>query len=176
MVHHMQGNKSITNSWLLIKTSWGQKAVGWNPNCLHLLYLEAVSSASFFQFWLLRLCHSLCSLSWALGMDVETFALYPFPFCCSVAQSCPTLCDPVDCSRLDFPVHHHLPELAQIHVHWVSDAIQPSYPLWSSSPPAFYLSQHQGLFQSWFFSSGAKVLKLQLQHQSFQWIFRVDFL
>ena len=64
----------------------------------------------------------------------------------SVAQSCPTLCDPVDCTTPGFPVHHQLPELAQTHVHWVGDAIQPSHPL-SSPSPAFNLSQHQGLFQ-----------------------------
>ena len=62
--------------------------------------------------------------------------------CCSVAQSCPTLCGPMDCSTPGFPVLHHLPELAQIHVHWVGDAIQPSHPLSSPSPPAFNLSQH----------------------------------
>ena len=61
-----------------------------------------------------------------------------------MAQSCPTLCDPMDCSTPDFPVHHQLPELAQIHVHRVSDAIQPSHPLSSPSLPAFNLSQHQG--------------------------------
>ena len=68
-----------------------------------------------------------------------------------------------------FPVLHHLPEFAQTHVHWVADAIQPSYPLLPSSPPAFNLSQHQGLFQ-WLGSSHqvAKVLELQLEHQSFQ--------
>ena len=63
--------------------------------------------------------------------------------CCSVAQSCPTLCN---CSTPGFPTLHHLPESAQTHVHWVSDAIQPSHPLSSPSPPAFNLSQHQGLF------------------------------
>ena len=57
--------------------------------------------------------------------------------CCSVAQSCPTLCDPMDCSTPGFPVLYHLPELAQIHVHWVSDAIQPSHPLLSPSPSAY---------------------------------------
>jgi len=67
--------------------------------------------------------------------------------CCSVAQSCPTLCDPMDCDTPGLPVHHHLPEFPQTHVHWVSDAIQPSYPLSFFSPPAFYISQHQGLFQ-----------------------------
>ena len=67
--------------------------------------------------------------------------------CCSVTQSCPTLCDPLDCSTPGFPVHHQLPELAQTHVHWISgDALQPSHPLSSPSPPAFNLSQHQGLF------------------------------
>jgi len=64
--------------------------------------------------------------------------------CYSVAQWCPALCDPADCSTPGFPVLHHLPELAQTHVHWVSDAIQPSHPLSSLSPPAFNLSQHQG--------------------------------
>jgi len=65
----------------------------------------------------------------------------------SFAQSCPTLCDPMDCSTPGFPVHHQLPELAQTHVHWVNDATQPSRPLSSPSPPAFNLSQHQCLVQ-----------------------------
>ena len=84
--------------------------------------------------------------------------------------------DPMDCSTPGFPVLHSLPEFAQIHVHWVGDAIQPSHPL-SSPSPALNLSQHQGLCQ-WVSSSHhvAKVLELQLQHQSFQWMFRVDFL
>ena len=67
--------------------------------------------------------------------------------CCSVAQFCPTLCDPKDCSMPGFPVLHHLLEFAQTHVHCVSDDIQPSHLLSSHSPPAFNLSQHQGLFQ-----------------------------
>ena len=83
----------------------------------------------------------------------------------------------MDCSTPGFPVLHYLPEFAQIHVHWVSDAIRPSHPLSSPSSPAFSLSQHQGLFQ-WVgsFHQAAKVLKLQLQHLSFQSIFKVDFL
>ena len=95
----------------------------------------------------------------------------------SVTQSCPTLCNPMECSMLGFPVHHQLPEFAQTHVHRLADAIQPSYPLPSPSPLAFNLFQHQGLFE-WVSSSHqvAKVLELQFQHQSFQWIFRVDFL
>ena len=86
-------------------------------------------------------------------------------------------CDPMDCRTSGFPVHHQLPELAQTHVHWVGDAIQPSDPLLSPSPPAFNLFQHQGL-SKWVSSSHevAKVLEFQLQHQSFQWIFRTDFL
>ena len=68
--------------------------------------------------------------------------------CCSVSQSCPTLCDPMDYSSSGFPVHHHLQKFAQTHVHWVSNAIQPSHLLLLPSPPALNLSQHQGLFQS----------------------------
>ena len=95
----------------------------------------------------------------------------------SVTQSCPTLWDLVDCSTPGLPDHHQLLELAQTHVHRVSDAIQPPHSLLSLSPPAFNLSQHQGLFQ-WLSSSHqvAKLLEFQLQHQSFQWIFRTDFL
>ena len=95
----------------------------------------------------------------------------------SVAQLCPTLCDPMDCSTPGLPVHHQLPEFTQTHVHWVGDAIQPSHPLSSPSPPAFNLSQHQGLFQGVGSSHQlARVLEFQLQHQSFQWIFRTDLL
>ena len=81
----------------------------------------------------------------------------------SVAQSCPTLCNPKDCSTPGFPVHHQLTEFTQTHVHWVRDAIQPSHPLSSPSPPAPNLSQHQSLFQ-WVNSSHevAKVLEFQL--------------
>ena len=95
----------------------------------------------------------------------------------SVTQSCPTLCDSMDYSTPGLPVRHQIPEFTQTHVHWVSDAIQPSHPLSSPSPPTFNLSQHQGLFK-WVSSSHqvAKVLEFQLQHQSFQWIFRTDFL
>ena len=75
------------------------------------------------------------------------------------------------------PVHHQLPESTQTHVHWVGDAIKPSDPLSSPSPPALNLSQHQGLFK-WVSASHqvAKVLELQLQHQSFQWTPRTDLL
>ena len=103
--------------------------------------------------------------------------LTPSAMCCSVARSCPALCDSMDCSTPGFLVVYCLPEPAQTHVHWVSDAIQPSRPLSSPFPPAFNLSQDQGLFK-WVGSSHqvAKVLELQLQHQSFHCVFRVDFL
>ena len=104
--------------------------------------------------------------------DVE-FCIIQFS---SVAQSCPTLCDPMDCRTPGFPVLHYLPELAQTHVHWVSDAIQPSHPLLSPSPPAFNLSQHQGLFlmsqffastgQSIWVSASASVLPMNIQDWS----------
>ena len=87
----------------------------------------------------------------------------------SVAQSCPALCDPMNRSTPCLPVHHQLPEFIQTHVRWVGDAIQPSHPLSSPSPPAPNPSQHQGLFQWVNFSNEvAKVLEFQLQHQSFQ--------
>ena len=93
----------------------------------------------------------------------------------SVAQSCLTLCNPKDCSAPGLPVHHQLPEFTQTHVCQVSDAIQPSQPLSSPSPPTFNLSQHQGLGIS-FSHQVTKVLELQLQNQSLQWIFRTDLL
>ena len=71
----------------------------------------------------------------------------------SVTQSCLPFCNPMDCSTPGLPVHHQLPEFTQTHVHRVGDAIQPSHPLSSPSPPTFYLSQHQGLFQKWVTSS-----------------------
>ena len=95
----------------------------------------------------------------------------------SVAQSCPTLCDPMDCSMPGLPVHHQLQGFTQTHVHWVGDAIQPLHLLSSPSPPALNLSQHRGFFQ-WVSSlhQMAKVLEFQLKHQSFQRTFRTDFL
>ena len=132
--------------------------------------------------WLdiISLCREVC-WSWSLGSriiliidGVWSQGLFWCSSCYySVTQWYLILCNPID--RL--LVLHNLPELAQTHVHWVSDVIQPTYPL--SSPPslAFNLSQHQSLFQ-WVGSSHqvAQVLELQLQHQSLQWIFRIDFL
>ena len=90
-----------------------------------------------------------------LGIHSTTYmCMCVFHYCCSVVQLCPTLCDPMHCSMPGFPVLHHLPVLAQTHVHWVGNAIQGSHPLSSPSPPAPNLSQDQGL--SWLFSSGGQ--------------------
>ena len=94
---------------------------------------------------------------------------------CSVTNSCLTLCDHIDCCMLGFPVLHYLLEFAQTRVHWFDIAIQPSHPLSPPSSLALNLSQHQNLFQ-WFGSSHQVAIVLELQHQSFQWIFRVDYL
>ena len=106
--------------------------------------------------------------------DLKCWEISPFS---SVAQLCPALCDPMVCSTPGLPVHHQLLEFTQTHVHRVGDAIQLSHPLSSPSPPTLTISQHQGLFK-WVSSlhQVAKVLEFQLQHQSFQWIFRTDFL
>ena len=90
----------------------------------------------------------ISSNSWLfLGCSgLKIFLDFPFQSS-SVTQLCPTLCDPMNHSTPGLPVHHQLPESTQTHVHWVGDAIQPSHPLSSPSPPALNLSQHQGLFQ-----------------------------
>ena len=110
-----------------------------------------------------------CFIDYAKAFDCVQFS--------SITQSCPTLWDTINCSTPGLPVHHQLPESTQTHVHRVGDAMQPSHPLSSPSPPALNFSQNQGLFK-WvnFLHEVAKVLKFQLQHQSFQWIFRTDLL
>ena len=108
-----------------------------------------------------------------------TMLTYCIACCCSVAKLCLTPCNPMDYSTSGFLIFHCLPKFSQTHVHWVSDAIQPSHscPLLPASLSALNLFQHQSLFQ-WVGSSYemTKVLELQLQHQTFQWIFRVNFL
>ena len=117
-----------------------------------------------------RLCgdQTLWGFPWPLCSVTKVNILTPTRYYCSVqfssvAQSCPTLCDPMNRSTLGLPVHHQLLEFTQTHVHQVSDAIQPSHPLSSPSPPAPNPSQHQSLFQ-WVNSSHevAKVLEFQL--------------
>ena len=138
----------------------------WGPKCQRLL-----------GHWSIRLSQLL--LSWNLyssgGTDcLKTKQIYSVQFS-SVAQSCPTLCDPMNHSTPGLLVQHQLPESTQTHVH--RDAIQPSHPLSSPSPPALNLSQHQGL-SKWVSSPHqvAKVLEFQFQHQSFQRTPRTDLL
>ena len=89
--------------------------------------------------------------------------------CCSVVQSCPTLCNPINCSTPGLFVPNYLLEFAQVHVHCIGEIIQPSHPLIPSSPSALILSQHQGLFQYVICSHKmTKILELQLQDQFFQ--------
>ena len=106
---------------------------------------------------ILWLPHCPCKSGYHVPINLQQFS--------SVAQSCPTFCDPMDCSMPDLAVHHQLPEFTQTHVHWVGDAIQPSHPLSSPSLPALNLSQHQSLYK-WVSSSHqvAKVLEYQLHH------------
>ena len=123
-----------------------------------------------------KIWHSDMKCANAIGKMAPMDLLYTVQFSW-VAQSCPTLCDPLDHSTPGLPVHHQLPEFTQTRVHWVGDTIQPSHLLLSPSPLAFNLSQHQGLFQ-WVSSSHqmAKVLEFWLQHQYFQWTPRTDLL
>ena len=116
--------------------------------------------------WKMRVL--LLSPDWRFSRVLSGFRVISVGwFCCfsSVAQSCPTLCNPMNCSTPGFLVLHYLPELAQTHVHWVTDAISSSVAPFSF---VFNLSQHQGLSQ-WVSSSYqvTKILELQLQHESF---------
>ena len=152
---------------------------------------------SWWRTWCaLKFCVSKFTIAWEINRQI-TLQIYEFrkhAICYSMKKlmkstlelnkfssvqslSSVWLCNPMDCSTPGLPVHHQLPECTETHVHWVGDAIQPSHPSLSPSPPAFNLSQHQGLFK-WVRSlhQVAKVLELWLQHQSFQWIFRIDFL
>ena len=157
---------SVTLRWSCGHSMWNK-----SPGYSHQLLLWI--SAIYWVIYKYLLCcfYSVCSLKQsvpALGeachsTQVPTF-IVQFS---SVAQSCPTPCDPMNRSTPGLPVHHQLLEFTQTHVHWVGDAIQPSHPLSSPSPPAFNLSQHQGHFK-WVSSSHqvVKVLEFQLQHQA----------
>ena len=161
----------------MVLHSWG-----WHPSGrIYIMVVWTCSPFFLVLFWL----HSFL-------FDNETF--YPlhenFPeesrntiakihleYISSVAQSCPTLCNPVNSSTPGLPVHHQFPEFTQTHVHRVGDVIQPSHPLLSPSPPAPNPSQQQGLFECVNSSHEvAQVLEFQLQHQSFQWTPRTDLL
>ena len=112
--------------------------------------------------------------TWILIQVLSYFLSVQFS---SVTQSCLTLCNPMNRSTPGLPVHHQLPKFTQTHAHWVGEAIQPSHPLSSASPPAPNPSQHQSLFQCVNSSHEvAEVLEFQLQLQSFQWTPRTDLL
>ena len=157
--------KSLTVS--IVSPSICHEVVGWDAIILVFWVLSFKPTFSLSTFTFIKRLFSSSSLSAITVVSYAYLRLLIFPPAInqirSVTQSCPTLCDLVDCRTPGFPVHHQEPELAQTHVHWVGDAIQPSHPLWSSLPPAFNLSQHQGLFQ-WVNSSQqvAKVLEFQL--------------
>ena len=126
--------------YLLYKSAHGGDNGTWPGGSFHILGAQASSPP-----------HS----AWVFSPTSVQFS--------SVAQSCPTLCDPMNHSTPGLPVHHQLPEFTQTPIHWVSDAIQPSHPLSSPSPPARNPSQHQGLFQRVSSSPEvAKVLEFQL--------------
>ena len=147
---------------------WGFSRQEYWVGCRALLHGIFLTQA--LNLCLLSLLHwQACSLPLAPPVKPIQFS--------SVAQSCPTLCNPMNRSTPGLPVHHQLPESTQTRVHRVGDAIQPSHPLSSPFPPALNLSQHQGLFK-WVSSSHqvAKILEFQLQHQSFQWTPRTDLL
>ena len=150
----------------------------WTSLASHLLPLLSTNT------WICLVIHSrgfpqcLRLSLWALSLlcnCLSRFFSLKASGCCSVVPLRLTLRDPMYCSMPGFPVLNCTPEFAETHVHWVNDAIQPSYPLLPPSPPALNLSQHQGLFQ-WVSSLHQVTKVLELRHQSFQWIFRVDFL
>ena len=106
------------------------------------------------------------------GKPLITFSSVQFS---PVAQLCPTFCDPMDCNTPGLPVHHQLPKLTHIYVHWVGDAIQPSHLVSFPSAPAFNLSASGSFQMSQFFTSGGQSIGVSVQHQSFQWIFKTVF-
>ena len=135
---------------------------------------QAALDMAFFIKYIKNKIQDMCFSSQASGLKSSLWYSIQFS---SVPQLCLTLCEPMNHSTPGLPVHHQFPEFTQTHVHWVGDAIQPSHPLSSPSPPALNPSQHQDLFQ-WVSSSHqvAKVLEFPLQHQSFQWIIRTEIL
>ena len=149
----------------------------------HLNFFQRIKTETEFQFGKMNIWEmdngESCTIMWMYSVPLNCTVKYGYNsmfhikwlFSSVQSLSRVRLCSPMDGSTPGFPVLHQLPELVQTQVHRVSDAIQPPHPLWSPSPPAFDLSQHQGLFHQ-----VAKVWEFQLQHQSFQWIFKTDFL
>ena len=144
--------------------------IGFVLSCFHFHLFLCV-------YWLF-ISSMICWLLRSVLFSLHMFAFLIVFFSCSVQFSHSVMSNslwPHEPQHARPPVHHQLPEFTQTHVHWVGDAIQPSHPLLSPSPPALNLSQHQGLFK-WVSSSlqVARVLEFQLQYQSFQWTPRTD--
>ena len=142
-----------------------QSLGGGNGNPLQYSCLE--NSMDRGAWW--AIVHRVAKSKTGLSSHTRNISYYLVQFS-SVTQSCSALSDPMNCSMPGFPVHHQLLELAQIHVHHEGDAIQPSHPLSSPSPPTFNLSQHQGLFiwdtsggKSIRLSASASVLPMNIQ-------------
>ena len=163
---HFKEVHSRNSRWHVITIVYVRKK---NETLVSTIMWSEMNWKSFSCVWF----STTCSLSGSSVHGILQARIMEWVQCSSVAQVCPTLCDPMDHSTPGLPVHHKLPESTQTHAHQVGDAIQPSHPLLSPSPPAPNPSQHQGLLL--FVNSShrvAKVLEFQLQHQSFQWTLR----
>ena len=187
------GLKRVRHDWACIHCFTSSRYLRRNPRGIPYLSCPILCWNPIWHIWhswlalffFAFLSGSLCSwkvVEWFLRFSVDEWLSFERLMDCklkfsSATQFCLTLCDPMDCNTPGFPVHHQFPELAQTHVHRVGNTIQPSCLLSFPSPSACNLSQHQGLFQ-WVSSlhQVAKVLECQLQHQSFQWIFKTNFL
>ena len=152
-----------------------------NVHTDHLGIFSKLGSDSGSLGWGLRVCIFNISgvvavvAPWATMWVAKVNRIWNYCCCCLVAKACPTLHNPMDCGVPGFPFPHHFLDFAQVHVHSTGDAIQLTHPLLPS--PSALSFQHQGLFQRvGSLHQVAKVLKLQLQHQSFQWVFMVDFI
>ena len=148
---HIQ-SESLRDSMYYYRVVWGE--IIFIPQCIYFSFLKRRSRKEYWRQQHFYLSSAICKLKEVKSLNLQ-FS--------SVAQSCLTLCDPMNRSTPGLPAHHQLPEFTQTHVHRVGDAIQPSHPLLSPSPPAPNPSQHQSLFQ-WVNSSHevAKVLEFQL--------------
>ena len=150
----------------------------------HSVYSDSLQSQGLYSQCLPNLGSNITSMKATLIISFHSrnhtlnlLCLNSLQFSSVQSQRCLNLYETMNCSTPAFPVNHQLPEFAQTYVYWVSEASQPSHYLLSPSPPTFNLSQHQGLFK-WVSSlhQVVKVLEFQLQHQSFQWMLRTDFL
>ena len=156
-------------AFLMLKTRVGGYIIKYSKHWLFTLTVASISTTILRKKVHVNYCRSNTNLKLSRESSyIQSSSVY---------QLCLTLSNSMECNTPGFPIQHQFLDLAQTHVHRVGDAIEPSHPLPSASPPAFNLSQHKGLFQ-WVSSShhAAKVLEFQLQQESLKWIFRIDFL